>query len=46
MEEDADHDAHDDSVGPRTSGTNNTWEKNHCGSPNPENKSGLCARNN
>ena len=46
MEANADHDAHDDSVGPRTGGTANTWEKNHCGSPNPENKPGLCAHNN
>lgn len=46
MEDDADHDAHDDSVGAQTGGTANTWEKNHCGSPNPENKPGLCAHNN
>lgn len=46
MENDADHDAHDDSVGPRTARTANTWEKNHCGSANPENKPGLCSRNN
>jgi parallel beta-helix repeat protein len=46
MEDDAEHDAHDDSVGTQTAGTANIWEKNHCGSPNPENKIGLCAQNN
>ena len=46
MDDDAEHDAHDDSVGPGTGGTANTWEKNHCGSPNPENKPGLCSQNN
>lgn len=46
MEGNAEHDAHDDSVGPRTGGTANTWEKNHCGSPNPENRPGLCSQNN
>ena len=46
MEDNADHDAHDDSVGPQTGGTANTWEKNHCGSANPENKPGLCSQNN
>lgn len=42
MEANAEHDAHDDSVGPGTAGTANIWEKNHCGSPNPENRPGLC----
>ena len=46
MEDDAEHDAHDDSVGPGTGGTANIWEKNHCGSPNPENKPGLCDQTN
>jgi nitrous oxidase accessory protein NosD len=46
MDDNAEHDAHDDSVGPRTAGTANTWEKNHCGSANPENKTGLCDQTN
>jgi len=46
MEDDVDHDAHDDSVGPGTGGTANTWDKNHCGSANPENKPGLCDQTN
>jgi parallel beta-helix repeat protein len=46
MDDDADHDAHDDSVGAGTGGSANTWEKNHCGSVNPENKPGLCDQTN
>jgi parallel beta-helix repeat protein len=42
MENNTEHDAHDDSDGPGTGGTANIWEKNHCGSPTPENKPGLC----
>ncbi|MEA2573275.1 MAG: hypothetical protein QOH93_573, partial [Chloroflexia bacterium] len=36
------HDAHDDSAGPGTSGTANFWEHDKCDSPNPENRPGLC----
>ena len=46
MEDDADHDAHDDSAGTGTGGSANTWDKNHCGSVNPENKPGLCDQTN
>jgi parallel beta-helix repeat protein len=46
MEDDAEHDAHDDSAGTGTGGSANTWEKNHCGSVNPENKTGLCDQTN
>lgn len=42
MEANAEHDAHDDSAGTGTAGTANTWENNHCGSLNPENRPGLC----
>lgn len=45
MEANAEHDAHDDSNGPGTAGTANTWEKNHCGSLDPENRPGLCDHN-
>jgi parallel beta-helix repeat protein len=39
MRENAEHDAHDDSVGPGTSGTANFWINNKC---ETENKPGLC----
>ena len=45
MEANAEHDAHDDSAGTGTAGSANTWEKNHCASPNPENRPGLCDHN-
>jgi parallel beta-helix repeat protein len=38
----AEHDAHDNSVGTGTGGTANTWEHNGCSSPNEENRPGLC----
>jgi parallel beta-helix repeat protein len=45
MLENAEHDAHDDSVGTGTGGTANFWINNRCGRPDPvqdENRPGLC----
>jgi parallel beta-helix repeat protein len=39
LQDNAEHDAHDDSVGTGTAGTANTWDKNSC---ETDNRPGLC----